>query len=78
MKVPVMFNNEHLEMMKLTQACISKGILKIHPSMGEIIISLKSAKNKPTNPYSLDKAVSAYNDQLDAIRLALCGLRPKT
>ena len=24
-------NKEHLEMMKLKQACVSKGILKIHP-----------------------------------------------
>jgi|GEM_PF-5759646 hypothetical protein len=44
--VPVMSITEHLEMMKLTQACISKGILKIHPSMEELIISLKSAHNK--------------------------------
>ena len=44
--VHVVFNKEHLEMMKLTQACISKGILKIHPSMEEIIISLKITQNK--------------------------------
>jgi hypothetical protein len=39
-------------MMQTLLSCVNKGILKIHPSMGEIIISLKSAKNKPSNPYS--------------------------
>jgi hypothetical protein len=63
-------------MMKLTQASISKGILKIHPSMEEVIISLKSAQNKGNNPYSLDKNTSAYHDLLDALRLVLCCMRP--
>lgn len=73
--VPVMFNKEHLEMMKLTQSCISKGILKIHPSYEEVIISLKSAQNKANDPYALDKTKSAYHDTLDALRLSLCGMR---
>lgn len=70
--VPAMFSKEHLEMMKLTQSCISKGILKIHPSMEEVIISLKSAQNKGNDPYALDKTKSAYHDLLDALRLSLC------
>lgn len=77
--VPATFNKEYLEMMKLTQACISKGILKIHPSMEEVIISLKSAKNKPANPYTLDKnaRASAYHYSLDALRLSLSCLKFK-
>ena len=63
--------------MKLTQACISKGILKIHPSMEEIIISLKITQNKENDPYSLDKSKSAYHDSLDVLRLSLCCLKFK-
>jgi len=73
--VPVMFSKEHLEMMKLTQNCISKGILKIHPSFEEVIISLKSAQNKGNDPYALDKSKSAYHDTLDALRLAVSALK---
>jgi hypothetical protein len=41
--------------------------------MEQVTIALKSAKNKPNNPYSLDKAISAYNDHIyiDALRLSL-------
>jgi hypothetical protein len=46
-------------MTKLTQACISKGILKIHPSIKEVIIPLKSAQNKGNDSYALDKTKSA-------------------
>jgi hypothetical protein len=30
----------------------------------EQVTIAKSAKNKPNNPYSLDKAISAYNDHI--------------
>lgn len=56
-------------------SCIGKNVLRIHPSMQEVIVSLKSAKNRPTNPYSLDNNTSAYHDTLDALRLSLCSLR---
>ena len=46
--------------------------------MEEVIISLKSAKNKPNQPYSLDKQTSAFHDTLDALRLSLCGMELKT
>jgi hypothetical protein len=73
--VPVPFNKEGDNMMQTLQSCISKNILRLHPSHEELIISLKSAKNKPNNPYSLDKNTSAYHDILDALRLSLCCLR---
>jgi hypothetical protein len=44
----------------------------------QVIICLKSAKNKPNNPYSLDKQNSSYHDTLDALRLSLCSLRGLT
>jgi len=55
-----------------------KNILGIHPSYEELIVSLKSAKNKPNNPYSLDKNTSAYHDLLDALSSSLCCMRSKT
>jgi hypothetical protein len=55
-------------MMQTLQSSISKNILRIRPSYEELIVSLKSAKNKPNNPYSLDKTRSAYHDTLDALR----------
>lgn len=61
--------------MKLTQSCISKGILKIHPKYEDVIIALKSAQNKGDNPYSLDKTRSAQHDTFDALRLAVSCLR---
>ena len=35
--------------------------IRIDPKYEEVIVSLKSAKNKPANPYSLDKNTSAYH-----------------
>ena len=62
-------------MMQLTQKCLSKGVLKIHPKFEDIIIALKSAQNKGNDAYSLDKTCSANHDTLDALRLALCCLK---
>jgi hypothetical protein len=64
-------------MMQTPQSCISKNILRIHPSMEELIVSLKSAKNKPNNPYSLDKNTSAHHDTLDALRLTLSCMKER-
>jgi hypothetical protein len=36
--------------------------------MEEVIISLKSAQNKGSDPYTLDKTKSAYHDTLDSLR----------
>jgi hypothetical protein len=65
-------------MIRMLQSCISKNILRIHPRMEQVITSLKSAKNKPNYPYSLDKQNSSYHDTLDALRLSLCSLRGLT
>ena len=75
--VPIEFNKEHANMMQMLQSCVSKNLLRIHPSLEEVITSLKSAKNKPNNPYSLDKSVSAFHDTSDALRLSLCCMRSK-
>ena len=51
--------------------------LRIHPTIDEIIIALKSAKNKPSSPYALDKTTSAHHDTLDALRLSVSPLKRK-
>jgi hypothetical protein len=73
-----MFNKEGDNMIRILQSCIHKSILRIHPAMDEVITSLKSAKDKPANLYSLDKNTSAYHDSLDSLELALCCMRSKS
>jgi hypothetical protein len=68
--VPIPFNKEHENMMRMLQTFVNSSKLLIHPSMEDIIISLKSAKSNPNNPYSLNKQTSALHDTLDALRLA--------
>lgn len=73
--VPVAFNKEGDNMMHTLQSVVSKNILRVHPTQEQVIISLKLAKNKPNNPYSLDKQNSAHHDTLNALRLSQCCLR---
>jgi hypothetical protein len=66
-------------MMRVLQSCVSKNILRIYPDQEQVIIALKSAKNKPSNTYSLDKTIFTYHDTLDALSLAqLKYIRPIT
>ena len=65
----VAFNIEHLDIMKITQTCVSKGILKIDHKFEEVIIALKNAQ-KTHDPYSVDKNRSAHHDSLDALMIA--------
>jgi hypothetical protein len=61
--------------MHTLQSVVSKNILRVHPTQEQVIISLKLAKNKPNNPYSLDKQNSAHHDTLNTLRLSQCCLR---
>jgi hypothetical protein len=56
----------------MLQTFVNTNNLRLHSSMEDIIISLKAAKNKLKQPYSLDKQKSAFDDSLDALRLVLC------
>jgi hypothetical protein len=56
----------------MLQTFVNTNNLRLHPSMEDIIISLKAAKNKLKQTYSLDKQKSAFDDSLDALRLVLC------
>jgi len=49
--VPVPFNKG--DNMMLLQSCVSRNILGIYAGMEEVKVSLKSAKNKLNNPYSI-------------------------
>jgi hypothetical protein len=75
--VPVHFNKEGDKMMRTLQSCVSKNLLRVHSTHGQVIIALKSTMNKPNNPYSLDKNTSAYHNILDALRLVLCCMKSK-
>lgn len=70
--VPVAFNKHGEKMKKSLHKLLGDSMLKINPSMDEVIVSLKSAKCKPSNPYALDKNTSSFHDTLDALRLAVC------
>ena len=62
----------------MLQTFVNTSKLRIYQSMEDIIISLKSAKSKPNNPYSSNKQTSALDDTRDALRLALCCMRQKS
>lgn len=44
-------------------------------TMEKVIGSLKTAKHKPNNPYTIEKNTTEYYDALDALNLSLCSLR---
>jgi hypothetical protein len=54
--------------MRMLQTFVNTCKLRVHPSMEDIIITLKSAKNQP---YSLDKQKSVVNDSLYALRACI-------
>lgn len=47
------------------------------PQFEDVIISLKSAQNKGTDPYALDETKPSYHDTLNSLRLDLCCMRQK-
>jgi hypothetical protein len=69
------FIKEHENMMRILQTFVNTNKPRVHPTMEDIIIGLKSTKNKPDQPHSLDKQKSALDHSLDALRLSLCGMQ---
>jgi hypothetical protein len=53
-----------------TNTLMSKRIIKIHPSLQKLIVSLRTAV--VSDEWKLDKQQTSYNDVLDSLRLALC------
>ena len=68
--VPVNFQLYHKEMAKHLVKIMAHRRVRIHSKFDKLITALKSATTKD-DEYSIDKPKSAYNDLLDAFRMAL-------
>jgi hypothetical protein len=68
--IPVNSQKRHREMLEWTYTLMSKRFIKIHPTLQELIVSLRTAI--VSDDWKLDKQQSSNNDQLDSLRLSLC------
>ena len=66
--IPVNFQKRHREMLQWTYTLLSKRIIKIHPSLQNLIVSLRTAV--VIDDWKLDKQQTSHHDILDAFRLA--------
>jgi hypothetical protein len=57
-------------MLEWTYTLMSKRLVKIHPSLHELIISLRTAI--VSDDWKLDKQQTSHHDILDSYRLSLC------
>ncbi len=70
--IPVSFAKEHKQMLEHTYQLLTKQKLAIPFRFDRLILSLKTAY---ANEWNLDKNVSVHNDDLDALRLLLKGVK---
>ena len=68
--IPVNFQKRHREMLQWTYMLMSKRLVKIRPSLHELIVSLRTAT--VSDEWKLDKQQTSHHDTLDSFRLALC------
>ena len=68
--IPVNFQKRHREMLQWTYTLMSKRLVKIHPSLHKLIVSLRTAI--VSDGWKLDKQQTSYHDLLDSLRLSLC------
>jgi hypothetical protein len=68
--IPVNFQKRHREMLQWTYTLLSKRFIKIHPSLQQLIVSLRTAT--VSDEWKLDKQETSHHDILDSFRLALC------
>ena len=68
--IPVNFQKRHREMLQWTYALMSKRLVKIHPSLQDLIVSLRTAV--VSDEWKLDKQQTSHHDVLDSLRLSLC------
>ena len=68
--IPVNFQKRHREMLQWTYTLMSKRLVKIHPSLHDLIVSLRTAT--VSDEWKLDKQQTSYDDILDSLRLSLC------
>jgi hypothetical protein len=72
--IPVNFQKRHREMLQWAYTLMSKRMIKIHPSLQKLIVSLRTAI--VNEEWKLDKQQTSHNDILDSFRLALCNYEP--
>jgi hypothetical protein len=72
--IPVNFQKRHREMLQWAYTLLSKRMIKIHPSLQKLIVSLRTAV--VSEEWKLDKQQTSHNDILDSFRLALCNYEP--
>ena len=68
--IPVNFQKRHKSMLEWTYTLMSKRLVKIHPSLQGLIVSLRTAT--VSDEWTLDKQQTSHHDILDSFRLALC------
>jgi hypothetical protein len=66
--IPVNFQKRHRKMLHWTHTLMSKRFMKIHPSLQELIVSLRTVV--VLDDWKLDKYQTSNDDILDAFRLA--------
>ncbi len=72
--IPVNFQKRHREMLQWASTLMSKRMIKIHPSLHKLIVSLRTAT--VSEEWKLDKQQTSHNDILDSFRLSLCNYEP--
>ena len=68
--IPVNFQKRHREMLQWTYTLMSKRFIRIHPSLHDLIVSLRTAT--VSDEWKLDKQQTSHHDTLDSLRLSLC------
>ena len=68
--IPVNFQKRHREMLQWTYTLMSKRLVKIHQSLQDLIVSLRTAV--VSDEWKLDKQQTSHHDTLDSLRLSLC------
>jgi hypothetical protein len=68
--IPVNFPKRHKGMLQWTYTLMSKKLVRIHPSLQKLIVSLRTAI--VSDEWKLDKQQTSHDDILDSFRLALC------
>jgi hypothetical protein len=72
--IPVNFQKRHREMLQWTYTLMSKRLIRVHPSLQKLIVSLRTAV--VIDDWKLDKPQTSHDDILDSFRLALCNYEP--
>ena len=65
--IPVNFQKRHREMLQWTYMLMSKRLIRIHPSLQKLIVSLRTAI--VIDDWKLDKQQTSHDDILDSFRL---------